>query len=518
MYLSRKTQEDLLTTTDFNKFRRYIEDHTGISLDENKQNTLKTCLDARMDIFNIRDYDSYYSLIASDEGEKEFCELLNLLLVKETFFFRDKGQLNILTKKIVPELLKKKKGEEIKIWSAGCATGEEPYSIAMSIMENFTNGSLNFSIIATDISAESLELAGKGIYKKTSMRSIDELLLNKYFSQKEGLYYLHEQIKQLVRFDVMNLVKPCFPSGKNVFDIIFCKNVIIYFGLEKTKTVIQKFYDMLTEEGVLFIGYSESLWRISDKFKLEEADGVFFYRKAGNESTVSLEKKLQQKAPEEKTILRLQSISPRNNTHTQQRVDLCIASETQTAGSNGSGVNTKQVHGRNLSHRIKQELKLTGNFGYEDKLEHIDKILQTDPKNEEVHLFLAKIYANRGVYEKALQKCQDVLVEMNDLSAEAYLLTGSVFYKTGDRERAVWSLKRAIYLDERSALSHYYLGNLYKDSGLIGMAIKEYKQVIHIFDASAENDEQLIDEVFTVRQLKELCMKNIELLKEYKKN
>src|SRR5574337_122923 len=123
----------------FDKFRHYIESRTGIYIDDSKQNSFKISLDARMRILGIKDYDAYYSLITINAGgNKEFDELLNLILIKETFFFRDDRQLNVLTKNILPELIKRKKEKEkeIKIWSAGCATGEEPYSIAMAIMES----------------------------------------------------------------------------------------------------------------------------------------------------------------------------------------------------------------------------------------------------------------------------------------------------------------------------------------------------------------------------------------------
>jgi tetratricopeptide (TPR) repeat protein len=129
----------------------------------------------------------------------------------------------------------------------------------------------------------------------------------------------------------------------------------------------------------------------------------------------------------------------------------------------------------------------------------------------DAHLLAGNIYANMCLYDKALKKCVDA-IEINDLSADAYLLLGSIYYKIGEKEKAISSFKKAIYLDNNSILSHYYLGNLYKDANLIVQAIKEYKNVIHIFETSSENKERLVGEVFTVKQLKEICVRNIEIL------
>src|SRR3972149_3942109 len=193
----------VLSKTDFDKFRQCIEN------------------DTRMDVLGIKGYDAYYSFIITNTlGKKEFDELLNLILIKETFFFRDDKQLQVLVKNILPELIKRKKKKEIKIWSAGCATGEEPYSIAMAIMESHLLDDINVSIYATDISAGVLKRAKEGIYNKNSMRAIDSALLNKYFTQKDGWYYLNDRVKQRIRFDTINLIEPFFPIETDRVDII----------------------------------------------------------------------------------------------------------------------------------------------------------------------------------------------------------------------------------------------------------------------------------------------------------
>src|SRR3990167_9188197 len=260
----------VLSKTDFDKFRQCIENHTGIYIDDNKQDSFKISIDTRMDVLGIKGYDAYYSFIITNTlGKKEFDELLNLILIKETFFFRDDKQLQVLVKNILPELIKRKKMKEIKIWSAGCATGEEPYSIAMAIMESHLSDDINVSIYATDISEGALKRAKEGIYNKSSMRAIDKEMLNKYFTHRDGHYFLGDQVKRRVRFETVNLVEPYFLMEEESIDIVFCKNVIIYFRLDTVKKLIRRFYNALTDGGCLFVGHSESLWQISDDFELE---------------------------------------------------------------------------------------------------------------------------------------------------------------------------------------------------------------------------------------------------------
>ena len=493
---------------DFDKSRQCIESRTGVYIDDSKQNSLKISLDTRMNVLGVKDYDAYYSLIKTNTvGKKEFDELLNLILIKETFFFRDDRQLRVLTENILPALIERKKDKEIKIWSAGCATGEEPYSIAMAVMESFPPDNMNVSVYATDISAEALKKAKEGIYSKNSMRSIDRAMLNKYFTQRGGRYHLHDQVKQMVRFDTVNLIDTYFPIEGNRFDIIFCKNVIIYFRLDTVKTVIQRFYDALAAGGYLFVGHSESLWQISDDFELEEISGVFLYRKDGRNKVAPEIKQFRQKgkAATSKVFTRPRTPSPIGTT-----VSRYVTPAAQAVKEKVIPQHIVLIQKKDLSEWVNKKV-LPSDGNCEVALEEIEGVLQGDPKNIDAHLLAGKIYANMGLYDKALKKGMDVL-EVDDLSEDAYLLRGSIYCKIGEKEKAISAFKKAIYLDDKSVISHYYLGNLYKDAHLNEQAVKEYKNVINIFEANPEGKEWLASEVFTGGQLKEICTKNIELL------
>ncbi len=521
-----KETKEALSKADFDVFRHYIENRTGIYLDDNKRKSLQISLDARMNVLGIEGYPAYYSHITDGlQGKREFDELLNLVVIKETFFSRDERQVQVLIKNILPELMRRNKGKEIKIWSAGCATGEEPYSIAMAILENFPPEDRNVSIYATDISANTLKQAKEGVYTKSSMRAIDKAMAGKYFVQRNGRYYLNDPVKRLVRFDTVNLIEPYSFAGADGFDVIFCKNVIIYFRLETVRDIIHRFYELLKEGGCLFIGHSESLWQISNEFTLEEISGVFFYRKISSARPFSLPQNILQ--PEKEATV----CPPGQRTETPfgKRALPGVSHATRTIKEKAHVQQIPAASGRpNLRPHARQKdiveiikekdawgihdlLAQVGKGNYEEIVGGIRKVLETDRRNVDAHLLMGKIYADMGLYDKALRKGLDAL-EIHDLCAEAYVFMGSVYYKTGDKEKAVASFKKAIFLDGKSILSHYYLGNLYKDSNLTGQAIKEYKNVIHISETNPEGEKCLVGEVFTVQQLKEICAKNIAIL------
>ena len=532
-----------LTLAEFDKFRQFIESRIGVYIDDSKQKSFKINLNNRLNSLGIKDYGTYYSLITNLQEEKEFDELLNLILIKETYFFRDKSQLHVLPKNILPELIERKKGGEIKIWSAGCASGEEPYSIAMAIMDSFLPSSINVSICATDISKEAVARAKIGNYNKSAMRALDETVINKYFTERHGHYYLNDQVKQCVHFDTENLVKPYFPTERNRFDIIFCKNVIIYFRLETVKIVIRRFYDMLAEGGYLFVGHSESLWQISEDFELEEIGGVFLYRKNGKANNYFPAKEFDKKtkginsnistsfSPPSRyynysgglipSSQRLAWISDNLSKNISQVRNATIDKQISSLGEVvNKAVVTKFIkkevfkeayYKKDISELIKKISEFSGDGDFVVLLEDIEKLLQEYPDNVNFHLLAGKLCANIGLYDKAFKKGMDVL-EINDLCADAYLLIGSIYYRVGEKEKAASALKKAIYLDDKSVLSHYYLGNLYKNSNLIKQAIQEYSNVIDIFKKNLESTECLVGEVFTVKQLKEICVRNIEIL------
>ena len=276
-----------LSDNEFYGFRDLIAERSGIYFDPAKQESLKDNLLQRMAECGLTNFSDYLDLLSSPAGSKEFDFLLDLITVPETYFFRDRAQFNALERLVIPEAIKKKSypGASLRIWSAGCSTGEEPYTVAMIVAAAKVD--IPIQILATDVSNHALEAARQGVYNGRSVRDVPPEYLKRFFSKKGGQYSLDESIKQMVEFRYFNLVSEPYPLVEmSGWDIIFCRNVTIYFQTDATRKVIHNLHQSLREGGYLFAGYSESLRYISDGFKTLQMEGAFFYQKGPPQKTV----------------------------------------------------------------------------------------------------------------------------------------------------------------------------------------------------------------------------------------
>jgi chemotaxis protein methyltransferase CheR len=265
---------------EFYELTDIIRNYCGIIFRKNKQYLLEYKLTPRLRELNFNSFSDYiYYLKYPSPNKHEIQRLINLVTINETYFFREKNQIEYMIRNAIPELIKKGK-KNFKIWSAACSTGEEPYSIAILLKESSLLSRYNFEITATDIDTEVLEKAKLGVYKKTSFRNInDEKLLMKYFEIQNQNYYLKNEIKSVVKIMYLNLMENGIIKYLGKMDFIFCRNVLIYFDVEMKKRVAELFYKILNDDGYLFLGYAETLSRVTDKFILTNFTEGSFYKK-----------------------------------------------------------------------------------------------------------------------------------------------------------------------------------------------------------------------------------------------
>ncbi|MEK6693220.1 MAG: protein-glutamate O-methyltransferase CheR [Nitrospirota bacterium] len=256
---------NIMTTDEFNLFRNLIHNESGIFIKESRKDFLRTRIEKRLREQNIGSYFRYYKHVTDYKNKKELFNLLESVTINETYFFRNMPQFEILKKKVLLDLLerKRKRGDfTLRLWSAGCATGEEPYSIAIAATETIPDISRwNLKIIGSDISLRCLEIAQSGIYHKEKLKDIPEQYLKNYFISTGEFYEMRDDIKRFVEFDYHNLKHE---NGIAEIDVIFCRNVLIYFNAEEQKRIITNFKRILNEGGYLFLGHAESLQGISN--------------------------------------------------------------------------------------------------------------------------------------------------------------------------------------------------------------------------------------------------------------
>jgi len=266
--------------------RDFILERSGILFAENKMYLLKNRLIKRMADLGIKAYRDYFYHVKYDTSNREFSQLMNLITTNETSFFRNEPQLLSFSEEVLPLMVQAKAADRssrsIRIWSAGCSTGEEPYTLAMMILERLGSvAGWNIEIVANDISEQVLHKARQGEYSGITLRNVKPTVLNKYFTRVDGsdLYKVKPEVKSLVRFSQINLSDSRQISRNSNMDVIFCRNVMIYFSDDVKKQIVRGFYNSLRPGGYFYIGHSETLHGISKAFKLVYFKNALVYQK-----------------------------------------------------------------------------------------------------------------------------------------------------------------------------------------------------------------------------------------------
>ncbi|MFW5995469.1 MAG: CheR family methyltransferase [Spirochaetia bacterium] len=261
---------------DFNKFRTLIYDESGIHFTETNRSILESRLRERLRSTGDTTATAYYTRVRNDK--EELRALLDSVTTNLTRFFRNTAHFETFERVVLPELIARKKREgkrHLKVWSAGCSTGEEPYSLAM-VMKEVLPRDFTFSVLASDISLKSLMSARSGYYADSKVKGVPERYLERYFDRKEKGCQVKKEIMDTVTFDYHNLKHP---SGLMDVDIVFCRNVIIYFDEAAQKATVRRFWDVMTPYSYLFIGHSESLFGMKTEFEFVRTDWACVYRK-----------------------------------------------------------------------------------------------------------------------------------------------------------------------------------------------------------------------------------------------
>ncbi|MBF0549793.1 MAG: protein-glutamate O-methyltransferase CheR [Deltaproteobacteria bacterium] len=271
---------------DLDNIRNLIKSRCGIWLAETKMNFLTIRLAHRLKVTGMETPKDYcYYLKYDPGGDEELNQLIDAVTVNETYFFRDLDQLSDFSEEIVPAMMKnKREWDSIRIWSAGCSTGEEPYTLAMLLLEHSQKiDASRISIIASDISDTVLRAAREGIYDDYSVRYVSPWLLLKYFDKdRDGRYVLKETVKTVVKFAHINLMDPFATGRVKEMDCIFCRNVILYFDDDDKEKCTQYLYRGMNKGGHLVLGRAESLGRISNLFDVVRLKRTTVYGKSGS--------------------------------------------------------------------------------------------------------------------------------------------------------------------------------------------------------------------------------------------
>jgi chemotaxis protein methyltransferase CheR len=265
----------------FRLVRDAIYRRTGIWFTDASRYLLQKRLSPRARELSFDSLQKYFYFLQYDpRADGEFDVIYDLVTTNETYFFREPAQFTAFVEEIVPELVSAKAVKKIRVWSAGCSSGEEPYSIAMLLQEAGWFDRASFEIFASDLNQQVLARARKGHYREAAFRSTDPTLREKYFArQADGSWHIADSIRNRVSFGRVNLYDEARVALLGSLDVIFCRNVIIYFDDASKKSVVRNFYNRLLDGGYLLLGHSESLISLSTEFKLKHLKNDMVYQK-----------------------------------------------------------------------------------------------------------------------------------------------------------------------------------------------------------------------------------------------
>lgn len=272
-----------MTDDEFLLIRDLIYNYSGLYFADDNRFLLERRLSPRLSQLQFVTFHEYYYHLKYDlNKDQELSDIMDVLTTNETYFFREAFQLRAFSEEIIPEITAikgAKSDRSLRIWSAGCSTGEEPYTIAMLLLERPELAGWSIEIVGTDISQRVLHQARKGVYGSSSFRVTEENFKKRYFHEQEGGFRIADRVRELVTFSRLNLYDQSRFLFLGKMDIIFCRNVIIYFDQSAKKKVIEQFYSTLNPGGFLLLGHSESLMNITTAFKLRHLKNDMVYEK-----------------------------------------------------------------------------------------------------------------------------------------------------------------------------------------------------------------------------------------------
>ncbi len=470
----------------FAQFREFVVAQMGLYFPTEHRCDLEYRVGSAAQEFGFEDTESCIQWLMSSPLTKEQTEILaSHLTIGETYFFRNNDIFEVLERHVLPELVRSRRGNEqhLRIWSAGCSTGEEPYSIAILLNRSIADlKNWHTTILATDINPHSLQKASEGVYREWSFRSVPSEIKKRYFNEtKDGLFEIPPHIKNMVTFSYLNLMEDAYPSfvnNTNAMDIIFCRNVLMYFPEKQRKKVIQQLHRSLVDGGWLIVSASETSQSRFSQFETVTFPQMTFYRKGqhwvgqAEEPEVTVPFSIPQTAADPDLELRPEVSLPVQTDSSREIPDrsLNIGREPQLTP-------------------YEEAMVLYAETRYEEAAEKLAELFSHNESNpdERAIALLTRIRVNQGKLSEALEWCVKAIAA-DKLNPSLHHLHAAILQEQGQVEEAVLSLRRTIYLDRNFVLAHFALGNLTRQQGKLKESNKHFENALVILRGYQEEE------------------------------
>jgi len=505
-------QEEELTPRLAAAFSRLILSHSGLHFEERNKAALTRGLLKRMSALRLTRYEEYLQYLKQHgEDRHELQKLLQFLTVGETYFYRYPAHFDVLRERFAS--LAATAGP-IRIWSAGCSTGEEPYSIAMTLMEALPDWrERDIRIIATDINNRSLKRAREGVYSPWSMRIARPDQSKRYFRRVGESFLIRDEVKQLVQFSHLNLSAPyrepvC--DQLRELDAIFCRNVLIYFTPETAERMLQRFAEALKPSGLLFLGHSETLLQRGLDLELKRQDRSFYYVKRSGAGDAL--------PPPQNRFPALPRAEEPAGGLTPEEMRLAAAwlsaqtpwqgEPTAAAPQDASAEAAPPLPRPALPcerESLQAARELFDREEFDQALALLEQLLDRSPDQPDALVLKGFILAGKGALQQALETCERVIA-LNDLLPEAYFLKGVLLDAEDLLTEAAAEYRKALLLDHDFIMPRYHMGRLYLRQGRVAEAAREIRNSIRIL--SRLGDEETVP--FSGGLTRAVCMLQLQ--------
>lgn len=379
--------------------------------------------------------EDYLQLLKNDTADTraEWQQFIILLTTGETYFFRDKGQFSIIRNYLLPEIMERRKASRsLRLWSAGCATGEEAYSLAIIVSELIPDyHTWDVRIIGTDINKQAIEKAERGIYSPWSFRTVDPGVQNRYFSRINNEWELDEKIRRMVKFRTGNLIEDVYPdyeSDIHDMDLILCRNVFIYLDSDKVSSALEKMKNTLSEGGYLITGHTE--------LHAQNLNGL-------------------------RTRVFPESVAYQKSSPVISQVEEKQEAVENNSSSKGIREKNPKSKAQNLNLSMEDAHRFLYNGAYDLAIGILEQVVRDNPRHFDAYYLMAQGYANSGEYEKAADCCKKA-IGIDATAANPYFLLAHIAEAQGDDDEAKNVLKKAIYLAPTFVAAYLELGALYE--------------------------------------------------------
>lgn len=440
-------------------FTKLIKDKCGINFYGRDQGVLINAVGSRMKDCDLSEMDSYFDLVSHDDNELH--HLVDYLTTNETYFMREPAHIDFAVNFAFPEIEKRiVSGLKVKILSAGCSTGEESYSIAIALVEKYGFEVLDrVEIVGIDIDSNVLKKARAGIYGKHSFRMFADCLRDKYFTaSKDRTFTISKELLDVTSFFHVNLMSESSLSEFSGSDIIFYRNVSIYFDEETQQKIFNNLAGALSPGGYLFLSSTETMAHDFGSLPLERTRDLFYFKKPLKDSAAG-------KASFEDV---------NNVVKTKDEVKTSVVAPVLNISDSGDVVEKNE-------NSFKDALLLARAKKYNESLDVIDELLETSPDDEELLTLKASVLISLNEIDLAVE-CIEILKEIDKFSFDASLLEGIAKKSNNELEMAEKKFKDALYIDSSSWLAHFYLAELYYSMGNKELALREYSVIKSIIE------------------------------------